>query len=215
MYRIYTHLFKIWSSVLQFENQDVRLASINMIMARWIPLCCPTCGANLQVGGDKNQFSCDHCGTAYLLEHTLGDLLATEREHLSPLTTYTHQLQQWLNVGDYKVFVHHILEESINSERIVYVNVHYHNNSTTSLSCRRNQWVLYDIDAYPYDAITKSSLFTDRHPLGGERFISPNMQVRGWIAFKISQDTVIERLQFLTGFLSTKTAEFFIRDSTS
>lgn len=47
-----------------------------------------------------------------------------------------------------------------------------------------------------------------RPALGGERFATSGMRVRGWVAFKIPDGIVLARLQFLTGHLETRTAEF-------
>lgn len=181
-------------------------------MLNLIPLRCPTCGAKLQVAADTHQFSCNHCGNTYLLERKVQAITAQEREQLSPLTTYTHQFQQWLKVGNYDIMVHQILEEKIDKQRYLFVNVEYRNNSSDTLSCRRNQWILFDADGYSYDTESSPNLYQkqERPPLGGERFINPGMRVRGWVAFKIPSAVVVERLQFLTGYLSTKTAEFFL-----
>ncbi len=182
-------------------------------MPKLFALRCPTCGANLQIAGDKNQFSCEHCGTAYLLEQTVKEMAAPQRDHLSPLTTYTHNLQQWLKVGKYEIFVHAVFEEKMESRRVVWADVAYRNNGTEQLSCRYSQWILFDSDGYTYDASSDSSLFRekDRPPLGGERFITPGMRVRGWVAFVVRPQTTVERLQFITGHLTTKIAEFLLR----
>ena len=75
-------------------------------MSKLIALQCPTCGARLQIAGDKNQFTCSHCDNAYLLEHKLQEIAAAEREKLQPLATYTPHLRQWLKVGPFEIFVH-------------------------------------------------------------------------------------------------------------
>jgi hypothetical protein len=181
-------------------------------MLKLIPLRCPTCGAKLQVAAEANQFSCNHCGNAYLLERKVQAITPQEREQLSPLTTYTHQFQQWLKVGSHEILVHQIFEETIDKQRYLFANVEYRNNSSDTLSCRRSQWILFDADGYTYDTEGNSDFFQklERPALGGERFINPGLRVRGWIAFKIPAAAVIERLQFLTGYLSTKTAEFLL-----
>jgi len=181
-------------------------------MSKLFALRCPTCGANLQIAGDKNQFRCEHCGTAYLLEQMVKEIAAPQRDHLSPLTTYTHNLQQWLKVGKYEIFVHAVFEEKVESRRVVWADVAYRNNGTEQLSCRYSQWILFDSDGYTYDATSDSSLFKekDRPPLGGERFITPGMRVRGWVAFVVRPQITVERLQFITGHLSTKIAEFLL-----
>lgn len=181
-------------------------------MSKWIKLQCPTCGGNLQIAGDTVRFTCDHCGIAYLLERKADEIIHTGHEQLAALTTYTHRLQQWLKVGKHEIFVHEILEEQVQKERMIFVNVEYRNNSQEMLSCRRNQWVLFDTEGYTYDTLSNSTpLETTGHPpLGGERFINPGMRVRGWVAFKLPPSATLERLQFLSGFLGTKTAEFLL-----
>src|SRR5690349_20575009 len=113
-------------------------------MTHWIALTCPACGAGLEVAGSHNRFSCGHCGTSYLLAKPLQDIGAAERTQLRPLTTYTHQLTHWHPVGDYEIFVHTIGEELEGKERVLFIDAEYRNPGTKTLSCRRNQWVLFD-----------------------------------------------------------------------
>lgn len=182
-------------------------------MPTWIALRCPTCGANLRVTGADDRFACEHCGNNYLLERKAAEIQPADRDHLLPLTTYTRRFQQWLKAGQYEIFVDALSEEAVQAQRLIFVNVAYRNNGSETLSCRRNQWVLYDADGYTYDALGEPRLFEaqERVALNGERFISPGMHLRGWIAFKIPSAAALERLQFLTGFLGTKTIEFMLK----
>jgi len=167
----------------------------------------------LKIAGDRKQFPCDHCGNIYLLERNLQDLALADREQLLPLTTYTHQLQQWLKVGAYEIFLHNVQEEKVNEKRVIYLNVEYRNSGSETLSCRRTQWILFDTEGYTYDSVTTAVFYEghSRPALSGERFISPGMKVRGWVAFEIPPTAMIERVQFLTGHLTTKTAEFLLK----
>jgi hypothetical protein len=178
-----------------------------------VALQCPTCGARLQIAGDQNRFTCSHCDNAYLLERTLQEIAAAERDKLLPLATYTPHLRQWLKVGRYEIFVHAVFEEQRELRRVVYAEVEYRNTGLEQLSCRRSQWVLFDSDGYSYDPKSESALFGghDRPPLADERFMTSGMKVRGWIAFVIRTPARLERLQFLTGHLTTKTAEFLLK----
>jgi hypothetical protein len=178
-----------------------------------VALQCPTCGARLQIAADQNRFTCGHCGNTYLLEHKLQEMAAAERERLLPLATYTPHLRQWLKVGPYEIFVHAIFEEPVDSRRVVYAEVEYRNSGLEQLSCRSSQWVLYDSEGYTYDTQSESALFAaqERPRLAGERFLTAGMKVRGWVAFVIRKPAVVERLQFLTGHLTTKTAEFLLK----
>lgn len=181
-------------------------------MTKWITLSCPTCAANLQVDGESNQFSCKHCGNNYLLKNKAQDTPPTEREQPRPLTTYTRHLNQWLRVGDYEICVHDVFEEPVQDERVIYVNVAYRNTSNKNLSCRRAQWVIFDVDGYTYDPESRNTLLEPfgRPPLSGERVIAIGMRVRGWLAYKIPKGCTIERLQFLTGYVSSKITEFLL-----
>lgn len=182
-------------------------------MTNWIVLACPTCGASLRVSGESAQFSCDHCGNKFLLEQKAQDIHKADRGRLVPLVIYAQQLQQWLKAGQYDIFVHELLEEEIHSQRLLLVNVEYQNEGIENLSCRRNQWVLYDAEGYSYDAATEAVFFEEkgRIPLNGERFLNPGMHLRGWIAFKIPPSASPERVQFLTGFLRTTTVDFLLK----
>lgn len=182
-------------------------------MTTLISLQCPTCGASLQVDQDSTKCSCGHCGNAYLLEQKAREIDAAQRGRILPLATYTHQLRQWLRVGEHEIFVHGILDEIFEKERLISVDAEYRNNSMEILSCRRNQWVLYDSDAYSYDTMSNTTVLEQhtRPPIGGERIISPGGRVRGWVAFKVPESAKPERLQFLTGFLKTKTVDFLFK----
>jgi hypothetical protein len=80
------------------------------------------------------------------------------------------------------------------------------------LSCRSNQWYLYDDQGYSYEAESSGALYEDKdlQYLGGERFLNRNMKLRGWLAFRVPETATIARLQFMTGFLGTETAEIMI-----
>ncbi len=180
-------------------------------MSDWIPLNCPACGGTLSVASDAKQFTCTHCNNAFLLKDRAMDLKPLDRQKPSPLITYTHQHQQWLAAGDYEVFVHEMFEEKVKEQRVFYANVEYRNPGSDILSCRHNQWVIFDRDGYGYDSSWDSNLFKEHVPgLTGERFASPGMQVRAWVAFKVPSEVEIIRLQFITAFLSTRTIEFIL-----
>ena len=118
-------------------------------------------------------------------------------------------------MGDYKIHVHSIKEEQVQVRRVVFVEVEYRNPGAETLSCRRNQWVLYDADEYTYKATPRTALLerSELPALGGESFIRPDMRVRGWLAFEIPSAAKLERLQFFTAFLGTKTAEFLLEEA--
>lgn len=181
-------------------------------MSIWVPLTCPTCGARLRIASGASEFTCEHCGNSYLLEQKAGEISRGDREYLLPRSTTTRNLQQWLKAGEYEIEVHELFEEKIQAQRVFYANVEYRNNGTGSLSCRRNQWVLYDSENYTYDAATEIRYFSDKGliSLGSERFITTGMSVRGWLAFPVLSSAPLERLQFITGFLKTKTIEFML-----
>lgn len=159
------------------------------------------------------------------------------------------KIQQWVRVGDYEIFVHDVVEEHIAPKlkwdqyespemvlpdgtylttlpdaedgRVMYVNVEYRNSTRdNTLSCRRNQWYLFDAEGYNYEAESTYSrdfvhLYENQNKryLGGERLLNPQTRLRGWLAFKIPKEAVIERIQFITGFLGGKAADFAVGTS--
>ena len=137
----------------------------------------------------------------------------------------TSSIQEWIQVGDYDVFVHEFVSEQdiVNGDRLAYIEVEYANNrSAEELSCRRNQWYLYDDQGYSYEAENdwyndefggKLYEITDLHYLGGEHYLSQNMQLRGWLIFIIPENANIVRVQFMTAFLDTKTADILINET--
>lgn len=179
-------------------------------MFNFVKLNCPTCGASLNVNKESERFACEHCGNNYVLEDKASALKAADREHLAPRTTYTHQLKQWLKVGSYEIFLHEVQELRRDETHFFCINIEYRNNSKETLSCRRNQWILFDRDGYTYDSdpFLKLPDSFNGQLLGGDRLVTPGAKVRGWVVFKLSEATVVDRLQFLTSVLSSKTAEF-------
>ncbi len=130
----------------------------------------------------------------------------------------TYGIQEWIQVGDYDIFLHKIVEEkSSNSDkRLVYIEVEYANNrSEEELGCRENQWYLYDEQGYSYEAESSRDLYEnmDVQYLGGDRFLSQNMKLRGWLAFEVPNTAIITRVQFITAFLGTETADIIIDES--
>ena len=124
----------------------------------------------------------------------------------------SHSIQEWIQVGDYDVFVHEIVEEQevVDGKRLAYIEVEYANNrSEEELSCRRNQWYLYDEQGYSYEAETSRDIYDkkDLQYLGGDRFVNPNMKLRGWLLFQVPEDATIKNIQFITGFIGTETAD--------
>ena len=125
--------------------------------------------------------------------------------------------QEWTEVGDYDVLVHEFVDEtdSQGDQRVIFINVEYANNrSNEALSCRKNQWYLYDDQGYSYEAGSKASLYDDKNLqyLGGERFITLNKNLRGWLAFEIPDDAVVDGIQFITGFLGTESVDIFVKN---
>lgn len=173
-------------------------------MPSLMSLRCPTCGAQLQVAAELNGFGCKHCGNRYLLGQTVGELNPAEREQVRPNVTYTHKSEQWLHVGEYEVRLHRIVEEKVDERRVLYVDVAYRNNSTDSLTCRHDQWVLFDREGYTYDPIRDfddPQLYGafDRRYHGLSRIITPGMKLRGWLAYVIPASAFIDYLQFSGG----------------
>lgn len=182
-------------------------------MFNFVKLNCPTCGASLNVNKDSTQFACEHCGNNYVLEHKASQLKSADREHVTPLTTYTQKLNQWLKVGSYEIYLHEIQELQQKESKFFCINVEYRNNSKEPLSCRRNQWILYDCDGYTYDSdpFQKLPEGLSGQLLGGDRLITPGAKTRGWVVYKLPESALVQRLQFITSILSTKTAEFIFR----
>lgn len=144
----------------------------------------------------------------------------------------------WVKVGNYHICVHEVTQMLVPSkpghnsppsiilssgyvidaapdsfDRVVYFNVEYRNNSDEpSLSCRRSQWVLYDVDGYSYDPEMSERIYTAHNfrYFGGDRMVNPGMNARGWLGVIVPFDAPIQRIQFLTGFLATKSADIYL-----
>jgi ribosomal protein S27AE len=180
--------------------------------SNFINLQCPTCGAGLHVAGEQNQFACGHCGNKYLLDRKLEDFDAAEREHIEPSVTYTNHTQQWLRVAAYEVCLHSVAFETMNKQRVLYIDVAYRNRSSTALTCRHDQWIVFDRDGYTYEPVKDfdaRELYDGnaKRYVGMSRIITPGMRLRGWLGFQIPAAATIEYLQFSAG-IPAKTVEF-------
>jgi tripartite-type tricarboxylate transporter receptor subunit TctC len=69
------------------------------------------------------------------------------------MVTYTQKSEQWLHVADYEVVLHSLIEEKVDERRILFVDVAYRNTVQGPLTCRHDQWVLFDRDGYTYDPV--------------------------------------------------------------
>lgn len=147
------------------------------------------------------------------------------------------QPQQWIAVGEYLLYIHGFLDElsppprsqpaAVASEtialaqgavdRLVYVNVEYQNlTSDQTLSYRLNQWTVFDSEGYAYQPLSGSTigLFSERgRPALREGALGPGTRVRGWLAFRVPYRCELERLQFLTGFLTSKVADISLHQA--
>lgn len=173
-------------------------------MSGLITLKCPTCGARLRFEKGTQVFTCDHCGNVHLLEDSGQAFPAS----------YQLPKREWMRVGDYEIFLHELLDDRVGEQRVIYINVEYTNpRSSSPLSCRCGQWLLFDAENYSYEtAGANRTLYDDKQRpyFGGERFLNPGMRARGWLAFKVPKHAQLKRLQFFTGYLSTKTVDIVL-----
>lgn len=181
-------------------------------MPNFFALQCPTCGARLEVAGASQRFVCQHCHNHYLLDRPLEALPEVERENLQPTTTYTHQLQQWLKVAGYEVCVQAIAEETVKTDRVLSIEVEYRNATPVPLTCRHDQWVVFDAAGYTYEPVkdfVAPELYepVGKRYLGLTRILTPGMKLRGWLVFRLPASTRVAYLQF-SGGTPAKTVEF-------
>ncbi len=176
-------------------------------MSQMITLKCPSCGARLRFEKGTQILTCDHCGNVHLLEANGATLPASQ----------IYSGREWLRVGEYEIFLHELLVEQEGDQQVVYINIEYANpRSTSPLNCRRNQWLLFDQENYSYEAEgTSKPLYEDkkRPYFGGDRFLNIEMHARGWLAFKLPATARLKRVQFFTGFLSTRAIDIPLDES--
>ncbi len=145
------------------------------------------------------------------------------------------KIGEWIHVKEYHFIVHEVRLDFVNkhepsaevqlfedsgvvvldedTKRVFYINVSYENrNWRKSFSYRLNQWSVFDVEGYSYPSeYYYDYLFKKRElrPLmGGE--LNPNTRVRGWLAFILGRDTVLERIHFLSGFLVGKAVDIVL-----
>ena len=128
----------------------------------------------------------------------------------------TYNMGDWMEVGDYDVMVHDMVtEDVVDGKYYVMLDVEYANNrSDEELSCRENQWILFDTDNYTYEVKTARYIYEDYGLtyMGSERFLTKGSHLRGWLAFELPQTAKINRIQFFNAFLGTKTGEILIAE---
>jgi hypothetical protein len=102
--------------------------------------------------------------------------------------------------------------ETVKKDRVLYIDVAYRNPSSTALTCRHDQWIVFDREGYTYEPV-KDFNFPELYEgnakryLGLSRIITSGMRLRGWLGFLIPASTTIEYLQFSAG-IPAKTVEF-------
>lgn len=180
-------------------------------MTSLFSLTCPTCGSNLQVSGEKDQFHCEHCGNKYLLDHKVSEIDESARKHLAPLVTYTQTIGQWLRVAEYDVILH-CVDHSVTKEgKVFHIEVEYRNKMDAPIKYRHDQWVVFDAEGHTFDPVkdfTHPHLYVeDRIYLGMTRVLNPGMKLKGWLAFVLPESSRFEYLQF-SGGTPVKTVEF-------
>lgn len=184
-------------------------------MTNLLSLQCPACGAPLQTTVEKNRLACQHCGNQYLFDRTLEEVAAA-KGGIQPTVTYTQHLQQWLRVADYEVFVHSLSQATITKERVLYIEIAYRNPATYPLTCRHDQWVIFDTNGYTYEPLRdfdKPEIYKSQQKpyVGLSRVITPGMNLRGWLGFLIPETATLVYLQF-SGGSPTRTVEIRILD---
>ena len=182
-------------------------------MSNLFSLQCPTCGAGLQIAGEKNTFLCEHCKNNYLLDRKIEEMNAAERENIQPISTYTNKTRQWIRVAGYEVFLHVVSNETVKKDRVLYIEVECRNVLAAPLTCRHDQWIIFDKDGYTYEPVKDFSfpeLYEQKRYLGMSRTITQAMRLRGWLAFVLPPSAVVEYLQFSAG-TPAKTIEFQLK----
>ena len=128
----------------------------------------------------------------------------------------TYNMGDWMEVGDYDVMVHDMLTKKVaDGKYFVFLDVEYANNrSDEELSCRENQWILFDTNNYTYEVETVRYIYEDYGLtyMGSERFLNKGSHLRGWLAFELPQNAKVRRIQFFNAFLGTKTGEIPIEE---
>jgi DNA-directed RNA polymerase subunit RPC12/RpoP len=180
-------------------------------MTRLFSLTCPTCGAHLQISGEKDQFRCEHCGNKYLLDHKVSDIDESARRHLTPLVTYTQAIGQWLRVAEYDVILLRVDDRATGDGKVFHIEVEYQNKTDAPIKYRHDQWVLFDAEGHSFEPVkdfTHPHLYSeDKIYLGLTRVLNPGMKLKGWLAFVLPESSRFEYLQFSAG-TPIKTVEF-------
>ena len=105
-------------------------------------------------------------------------------------------------------------QDDPDNPRIIFVDVIYKNpHAEQTLSCRTNQWSLYDEDGYSYEPKGNNNWLYDNNGkpfLGSSRQLNPGLKLRGWLAFELPRQAIPERLQFLDGFIAGNSVDFKI-----
>jgi len=126
----------------------------------------------------------------------------------------TYNLNQWIQIDNYLVRIEEMKEELIRTgrraeaTRTVRLLVAYKNQTEGTLKHTGLQWLLYDVAGYNYDNEIVLAYFGDD---AGRKLqegrTNPGRQVKGWVAFKLPQDAVLDYAQFRADFMTPNTAD--------
>lgn len=75
------------------------------------------------------------------------------------------------------------------------------------LNYRTGQWRLYDERGYVFEPVSSGAAIA-RKPSLPEGFLVPGTHVRGWVTFAVPIESRPARVQFFTGYLTAKVADF-------
>lgn len=124
-----------------------------------------------------------------------------------------YALNEWASTEDYLVRVEEVKEEMVldgglkrkTEVRSVRILVAYQNKKNLLLKHVTLQWLLYDTDGYNYGSQLTRYFYGDDAPRKlQEGYIGLGKQVRGWVAFKVPQDAVLDYVQFRSNYMSDK-----------
>ena len=133
-------------------------------------------------------------------------------------------LNQWVTIEEYLIRVEDVKDEMItvrsfsSSEevRAIRILVAYKNKRSLALKHVGLQWLLYDTDGYSYDNTILLRLFgDDDNRKLQEGYVGIGKVVKGWVAFKVPKEAVIDYVQFRKHYMTDNIATISLEKATA
>jgi hypothetical protein len=127
----------------------------------------------------------------------------------------TGRLEEPVSVGGMEIIVHEVVDplvprdvaEPTPGKRRVAVDVEMrHGNGGGAISYDASKWRVYDVDGFAFEGTTLGGDAKEPKLVAGA--LTPGNKTRGWVTFEVTETSKLQRVEYLTGYLSANVASF-------